>query len=117
MKRKIVALMAVLALVLAIPSYAVSARFEQVFPSLEFSGTTATCAVTVRGNNASDKITATIRLAQGGRTVERWTANGTGVLEFEETASVTKGETYLLLVDATINGEDLPTASVTKTCK
>ena len=117
MKRKIVVLMAALVLALAIPAHAISTRTASVVPKLSFNGTTATCTVTVTGNKPSDEITATIELYQAGKTVETWTESGTGVLEFEDTVKVNKGTTYILSVEATVNGRDLPTASVTKTCK
>ena len=117
MKRKTVILMAVLALVLVIPAYAVSARAVRVLPSLVFDGTTATCTVKITGNSTSDKITATIELTQGGKIVESWTESGTGTLKFEDTVEVSKGKTYTLSVDATVNGRNLPTASTSKTCK
>lgn len=85
MKRKIVVLMAVLALVLALPAYAVSTRAARALPSLTFDGTTATCTVKITGSRPSDEITATIELTQGSKTIETWTESGTGVLEFEDT--------------------------------
>ena len=51
MKKRILAMVSVLILMLTIPAYAVQSRAPAVLPSLSFSGTKATCEVLVTADN------------------------------------------------------------------
>ena len=86
-------------------------------PDISFSGTTANCSVTVVGNQISDKLTATIKLWQGTTCLETWTTSGTGYIFWDDTATVSKNNTYKLTVDVTINGVTKPQVYVEGTCK
>lgn len=95
---------------------AAETRAYRNFPSLSFSGTTANCSATVYGNDNSDTITVTMKLWDSGTCLKTWRDTGEGSVKLSETYGVSKGKTYKLTVDATINGLVQPTASVTKTC-
>ena len=86
-------------------------------PKLSFSGTTATCSVIIRsGASSTDKISVTAKLWNGRTCLKTWTASGTGRVSLSKTATVSKGKTYKLTVDYTVNGVKQPQKSVTRTC-
>lgn len=116
MKKCIVALSVVLMMVLSVPANAVDFRLGLKVPSLTFEDTTATCKVLITSENESDDISATITLWNGSRCIRTWDAKDSGVLDFSQTATVVKGGTYTLNVDAIINGEPQEAFSITRTC-
>lgn len=116
MRKKVVALVLVLAFALGITAQAVDVLAARAEPAISFSGTTATCKVTARGDKTSDTISVTAKLYQGSTCLKTWTASGTGLVTLRKTATVQKGKTYKLTADATINGVKQPTKSVTGTC-
>lgn len=116
MKKRTTAVILVVLLVLSISAYAIDARYASVYPSLAFNGTTATCRAIVEADNSTDTISASISLKQGSTVVKSWTASGKGTLDFSKTATVTKGSTYTLVVNATVAGVALNAVSVTGTC-
>lgn len=85
-------------------------------PSLSFSGTTASCRIIVRGDRSSDTLSATAKLWTGKTCLKTWTIKGTGKIQTTKTATVSKGKTYKLTVDYTVNGVKQPQKSVTRTC-
>ena len=92
-------------LILAIPLEAsATSRATNIAPTLSYSGVTANCTVNVGGSNLSDHIEVTMKLMFGSVCLASWTADGYGYLYMNETATVTKGRTYKLVVDVTING-------------
>lgn len=88
----------------------------RIIPSITFDGTTATCKVIARGENASDAVTVTAKLWQGNTCLKTWTASGTRNVTLSKTATVQKGKTYKLTADVTINGVKQTMKSVTGTC-
>lgn len=115
--KKALSLVLLLAVVFSVSAQAAGPeRIIRMTPSISFSGTTATCSVDVRGNTATDRISFVAKLWHGNTCLNTWTASGTGHATLNKTQSVTRGQTYKLTVDATINGEAQPTKSVTKTC-
>lgn len=86
-------------------------------PTLSFSGTTATCTANVRGNNASDRLSVTMKLWNGNTCLKTWTASGTGNLRMSKTATVSKGKTYKMTVDYTVNGVKQTQQFATGTCR
>jgi hypothetical protein len=96
----------------------VQAAYRQigVSPSLSFHDTTATCSVFIRANKANDDISADISLWQGNSCIESWEASGSGTLNFESTATVSKGKSYTLKIDFSINGKIQPSVSHSNTC-
>lgn len=117
MRKKVFALVLVLAFALGITAQAVGIEpmALQIRPTLTFDGTTATCQVSVRGES-KDSIAVTAKLWQGNSCLKTWTASGTGKVTLSKTATVQKGKTYKLTADVTINGVKQPTKSVTGTC-
>ena len=96
--------MVVMSFILAIPAYASAERSIDIYPSLKFNGTTATCTVTIMGERTTDKIFATMKLQQGNRLIDNWSASSSGVLKMDKIADVAKNKTYTLIVEYTING-------------
>lgn len=102
---------------IAIPVSAQAAqRSTASIPNIAFSGTTATCTVSVNGDSANDSISLTVKLYQGNECIATWTDSGNGKLRFSRTKSVQSGKTYKLTADVTINGTALGTTSATGTC-
>ena len=83
---------------------------------ISFSGTTATCETVVKGSAPADRISVTMKLWKGGTCLKTWVNSGTYRVKLNETATVSKGKTYKLTVDYTINGVHNPQKSITKTC-
>lgn len=82
--------------------------------SLTFSGTTATCSGSVDDLNKS--IVATMTLYHGSTPVASWSENGTSYVDFYGTCTVTKGQSYTLIISGTVNGTPFSTTPITKTC-
>ena len=108
MWKRVLALSLVLAVMMGIAAQAAPARAPRLYPSLTFSGTTATCIASVRGDN--------VKLWKGASCLKTWTSSGTGSVSLSKTATVTSGKTYKLTVNATINGVAQPQQSITRTC-
>lgn len=103
MKRYLSIIIAV-ALVLSISCYAVSTRAVDVYPSLTYNGTQATCKATIMGQSTTDSIAATMYLYRGSTLIDSWSASGTGILRMEENATVSRNKTYTLTVYYSVNG-------------
>lgn len=116
MKKRILPLVLLFAMLLSIPTYAASPRLITIRPAISFNGTTANCRVTVSGNHGTDKIEAVVVLWDGNEVVEDWYPTGKGSLLFSDTTTVKKGKTYELTVDVTINGMKYDTVSIDGTC-
>ena len=116
MWKRVLALSLVLAVMMGIAAQAAPARAPRLYPSLTFSGPTATCIASVRGDNATDSISMTVKLWKGASCLKTWTSSGTGSVSLSKTATVTSGKTYKLTVNATINGVAQPQQSITRTC-
>lgn len=115
MKKRFLCLCLVLATLLAIGAYAATPRALSIDPDLAFSGNTAYCEVMIVGNKTTDEISATMTLKYGNTVVDSWSDSGYGYLFMEETATVSKGRTYTLVVDVTFNGVAKPTITVSGT--
>ena len=112
MRKQLLALSLILVMLLGITAQASGpAMLPAAQPSLSFSGTTASCRIIVRGDRSSDTLSATAKLWTG-----TWTIKGTGKIQTTKTATVSKGKTYKLTVDYTVNGVKQPQKSVTRTC-
>ena len=111
MKRRIFSLAAVLLLVLSVSVQAIESRAVQPVVNLSFSGTTAVCFGTCRSGNSSDRIAMTLILEQGGVEVDSWSASGYGQVTITEFCPVTKGKTYTLVLECSVNGEAKPAIS------
>lgn len=113
MRKQLLALSLILVMLLGITAQASGpAMLPAAQTSLSFSGTTASCRIIVRGDRSSDTLSATAKLWTG----KTWTIKGTGKIQTTKTATVSKGKTYKLTVDYTVNGVKQPQKSVTRTC-
>ena len=111
-------ILAVLLMILLInTANAQEIRINSGYVDITFSGTTANCYAEISGNKASDKISATIELRCGNQTIRTWNVSDDGSLSFYETVSVTKGKTYELVVECTVNGKAQSSFSDSGTCK
>lgn len=115
MRKVAVLLVLVMLISMTLSAQAATARSQPAWPEISFSGNTATCAVDIYGNAASDSLRATIKLTHDKTVVATWQATGTGYIYFSETAPVTPGETYNLIVYLTINNTAYQPIFCTKT--
>lgn len=81
--------------------------------SLSATGTTAKCTAKVTEYGKS--IDATMELWQGSTLIASWNKTGTGIVNFSESETITRGLTYTLTVYGTANGVAFTPKSVTKT--
>lgn len=115
--KKIALLLAIILLVAApLTVQAATPRLINISPELSFTGTTANCYVLVAADHISQEIEATIKLWHGTTCLETWYASGNGYLSWRDTATVTRGNTYRLSVDVTIDDEALDQVYINKTC-
>lgn len=115
MKKRVIACMLMLCMLVPVCAMALETRAVFTRPTLSFDGTTAICECTVRGNSG-DEIEVTMSLYQGTTRIASWSDSGTRRVDMEKTKTVTKGKTYTLTVEATVNGKDIPETSVKGTC-
>ena len=117
MRKQLLALSLILVMFLGIAAQASDPMKAPIAkPALAFNGTTATCTAHVRGNSATDTVAATVKLWTGSICLRTWTARAKNFVTIEETATVSRGKTYKLTVDYTVNGVKQPQKSVTRTC-
>ena len=117
MWKRVFAMVMVLVLALSLAAQAAGPmRTPSAKPNLTFSGTTAMCSATVNGDKATDRIAAAMRLWKGNTCLETWIKRGTGTVKFSETTTVSRGATYKLTVDYTVNDVAQSQKSVTRTC-
>lgn len=117
MKKRVFAMILVLAVALSLTAIAVEPRAVSAYPSLSFSGKTAICELDVTGVSTSSKVSATIMLYEGSTCVDTWYASSTGALSFSEThANCTSGTTYKLMVSVVVDGRVVSTSPKTATC-
>ena len=65
MKKRIIPLVLLLAMLLSLPAYAASPRVMTILPAISFDGTTANCRVSVSADRSTDQISAVIQLWNG----------------------------------------------------
>lgn len=116
MKRRVLCVLLVVALLIPVAAQAVTPRVPSAYPDLTFNGTTATCTARITAENPTDRITATMILYRGTHEVDRWVASGTGELSLSYPATVESGVTYRLLVRYSVNGVQQTAAETQKTC-
>ena len=95
------------------------ARAPKPTYTLTFDGTTAICAVDSRGETLSSKISATVKLWDGGTCLKTWPDSSTGYLLFSETHSkdIKSGKSCKITVDCTIAGKSYPQLSASAVCR
>lgn len=116
MKRRFIAilLVCVLALSLLSTANAAEARTVSPRPMLTFSGTTATCMLSI--TKAGSNISATLELWKGNTRIASWPATAKSSLTISKTKTVTRNATYTLKAYGTIDGVSFTASSTTKTC-
>ena len=116
MKRRFAAaiLACLMTVALVTSAYAAEARAIVATPSLSFSGTTATCKLSVIKPGAA--IDATLELWSGNTLLTSWSGTGTSRVIISKTKTVTRGQSYTLKAHGTVGGATLTVAPVTKTC-
>lgn len=116
MKKRAFVIAILLLLSLSVSAQAAELRSIRIKPELYFSETTATCSVSIKADNANDKIEATLTLYQGNNYVDSWNNSGTGRVFVSGSCEVESGKSYKLVLDYSINGiAQLPKAT-TGTC-
>ncbi len=81
---------------------------------LTFSGTTAICTAYVK--SSTDRIQVTMKLWDGNSCVKSWSSAGNSRISLQQTTTVTKGKSYTLTIDFSINDRTQPRWSQTKRC-
>lgn len=116
MKKRIVPIFLVAAILSALVATAAAAasRTADCTPTLSFNGTTAKCSVSITA--IGKPIAATLELWQGSTRVAQWSDSAASRLIISEECKVTKGKTYTLKVNGTINGVSFTGTPVTGTC-
>lgn len=115
MKKTILTVFLVLLMVLPVSAQSAQ-RATKASPNISFSGTIATCSVSVYCDSTNDRISLTAKLYQDNECIATWTDSGSGKLRFSQTQGVRKGKTYKLTADIAINGSAINTVSTTGTC-
>lgn len=115
MKKHFFSIMCAFLVLLSSTAHAAT-RAAAVVPRISFNGTTASCTVFVAADRPTDDIEAVIKLWQGSKCIETWEASSVGDLAFSGTATVSRGKTYQLTVDVTLEGKAQPRFSVEGTC-
>lgn len=123
MQKKLTAMTLALFLMFSVTAHAleVEPRWNSTtrcIPTLEFSGTKASCSILVNTVKGAT-IDATMTLYHGTDEVASWDLSGTTRLSETKTCTVTKGETYKLTIVVNVegpNGSDSITKSTSKTC-
>jgi hypothetical protein len=116
-KRVVAAVLCGLVLTIGIVAQAVEPRAAGYSLSLTFDETTAVCEASCRGDKSTDYIKATLTLYQGSTYVTSWNGEGSYRAIVSGQRSVTRGKSYTLKLNYTINGVAQPEQSVTKVCR
>lgn len=116
MKKRFIILLCVAVILLTATTQA-AARADYCVPSLTFDGTTATCELKVIRESMSDQIEVILSLWHGNQMIGVWIEETAGYLSMSETVTVTRGNTYTLEVDLTINGEEVDVMPISKKCE
>ena len=114
--KKIAFVLAII-LALSVPLTVSAATYAlTIKPQIAFSGTTATCEVTVVGNTMSDYIEVEMKLMHGNTCLATWYKDGYGYVNLEKTATVVVGQTYEVVVTVTMNDISHTPVSQSGTC-
>lgn len=84
--------------------------------SLSFNGSTAVCTAYCKGGSTSDSMEATVTLYQGTTYVDSWSNSGKYAVSISEECRVTRGKSYTLKLNYSVNGVEQPEKTVSKTC-
>ena len=94
------------------PIFATDCRAITGRPNLSIKGTTAYCEATYHSGNKYAEISVTLTLKQGNNTIDSWSGSGKGRVSISETSTVSRGKTYNLILNATVDGKEQPEVSV-----
>ena len=114
MCKRILPLLVAALLTLTIVAGAAETRVARANITLTFQGSTAVCVARVQ--DEGKQVKATLELWCGTTMVGCWDASGTSLVEFDETATVTRGKTYRLTLVGTSNGKAFTPVNISKTC-
>ena len=114
MYKRILPLLVAALLTLTIVAGAAETRVARANITLTFQGSTAVCVASVQ--DEGKQVKATLELWCGTTMVGCWDASGTSLVEFDETATVTRGKTYRLTLVGTSNGKAFTPVNISKTC-
>lgn len=114
MRKRILALALIFALLLSMTAFAAEPRYIGVTPQLNFNGTTANCSVSV--NDPGSDIQVTLTLYRGWSVIDSWNGSGTSYVKVSGSAAVKDGLEYRLVATGTIDGVAFTTAEVIGTC-
>ena len=114
MCKRILPLLVAALLTLTIVAGAAETRVARANITLTFQGSTAVCVASVK--DEGKQVKATLELWCGTTMVGCWDASGTSLVEFDETATVTRGKTYRLTLVGTSNGKAFTPVNISKTC-
>lgn len=114
MCKRILPLLVAALLTLTIVAGAAETRVARANITLTFRGSTAVCVASVQ--DEGKQVKATLELWCGTTMVGCWDASGTSLVEFDETATVTRGKTYRLTLVGTSNGKAFTPVNISKTC-
>ena len=115
-KTRFFAVVLLVVMSLCMAAQAVDMRVAGGKPNLSFTGTTANCSVTCRGNSTSDQVSAKITLSQGNTEINSWSGSGKGSVTISGKQKVTSGKAYTLTLTYSINGVSQASKSTTATC-
>lgn len=116
MKRRVLCVLLIVALLIPVAAQAVTPRAPYAYPDITFNGTTAICSSQITAVNPTDRITATMSLYDGTYKMISWSASGVGYVEFSHSKAVESGTTYKLNLRFSINGVQQPAVEIQKTC-
>ncbi len=114
MCKRILPLLVAALLTLTIVAGAAETRVARANITLTFQGSTAVCVASIQ--DEGKQVKATLELWCGTTMVGCWDASGTSLVEFDETATVTRGKTYRLTLVGTSNGKAFTPVNISKTC-
>lgn len=114
MCKRILPLLVAALLTLTIVAGAAETRVARANITLTFRGSTAVCVASIQ--DEGKQVKATLELWCGTTMVGCWDASGTSLVEFDETATVTRGKTYRLTLVGTSNGKAFTPVNISKTC-
>lgn len=116
MKKRVVVLSCLLALMFTMKIYATESRVASQMPILSFSGSTAYCYVECKGGNTNDEISAKLTLYQGATYVDSWSGAAKGRVLISGNCPVKSGKNYKLTLTYSVNGVSKPAVSTTANC-
>lgn len=114
MRKRVLALTLIFALLFSMSVFAAETRDVRVIPTLSFSGTTANCGVSV--SHPGSDINVTLTLYRGWSTIASWSGSGEDYVRVSGSAAVKDGLEYRLVATGTIDGVAFTSAAVVGTC-